>query len=201
MAHPKRKSRAVKLSESLGVEIVWDLFDDRHETGFRSIWAADPNADWHVVIQDDAVVCNDLLPGLREALRYVPKDAPVGLYHGGVSGGHAKAWSEAEDAGVSWLVRKGPVWGVGIVFPVSTILDLLRFYKSSQVVNYDRRCLSFYQSRGVDCWYTVPSLVDHANIKSLSGHDLPQKRNARAFLGPQSALSVDWSKPSLRSPS
>jgi len=197
MAHSKRASWAVDLGRRLDCEIIWDKYNDRHETGLRAIKAHDVNADYHCVIQDDVEVAQDFLKGLGKALKYPEDDCPVGLYYGGkgaVASAHSQAISFARGKGASWLVRKGPVWGPGIVYPVSTLDGLSKYFSHSAVENYDRRVMMYYQSIEKDCWYTVPSLVEHRQDgnPSLCGHDRPN-RQASFFCGPQSALDVDWS--------
>jgi hypothetical protein len=201
MAHSKRAAWVPELVERVGgANVVWDQKNDRHDTGLRAILDYDPKATHHLVIQDDAVVPDDFREGLVRALRYADPESPVGLYYGGKgssNSAHVKAWLDAESRGASWLVRKGPIWGPGIVYPVSSIPDLNRFYKESSVQNYDRRVMRFYQSRGKLCWYSMPSLVDHRleGNPSLVGHDSRGERRARSFIGPRSALDVDWSGP------
>ena len=197
MAHPKRASWAVELGRELDCEIVWDKYNDRHETGLRAIKAHDVNADYHCVVQDDVQLAPDFIAGLREALKYSEPDCPVGLYYGGKGNKnslHSQAISAATKNGCAWLERKGPIWGPGIVYPVSTIGDLIHFFEESIIENYDRRVMRYYESVGKKCWYTVPSLVEHRqeDNRSLCNHDRPN-RQASYFCGPQSALDVDWS--------
>lgn len=202
MAHKKREAWVPYLQEKIpSAKVVWDKYNDRHETGLRSIKAHGANADWHVVVQDDVILADDFVEGVQEALRFVPDGSPVGFYYGGKgskNSAHATALSEAIVRGASWLVRRGPVWGPAIAYPVSTIGDLTEFYEKSSVQNYDRRAKTFYDSRNARCWYSVPSLVDHRveDNPSLSGHHKPN-RSAGVFVGPRSALSVDWSGPAL----
>jgi len=202
MAHPKRKEWAEELAVQIPATITWDQKNDRHDTGYRAIKAHDVNATHHVVVQDDVHLCGNFLKAVTEACKYAPNNAPIGLYYGGkgkASSAHAKAALEAEANNASWIVRKGPIWGPAIVYPVSTIPDLLKYFKSSVVENYDRRVMRYYQSLNQMCWYTFPSLVDHRqeDNPSLCGHDRGN-RVARHFAGPQNALEVDWSGPVLK---
>jgi len=77
MAHPTRRDGALRVREALGGEIpiVYDTNpvpsaapEQRWATGRRAWEAYDPDADWHLVIQDDAIVCQDMLAGLERAL-------------------------------------------------------------------------------------------------------------------------------------
>ena len=202
MAHPKRREWAEELAVQIPATITWDQRNDRHDTGLRAIKAYDVNADYHVVVQDDALLPKDFADSVREALRWVP-DEPVSFYYGGKGNSrskHVEAWRHAKAAGASWLARKGPIWGPAIAYPTVNISSLIYFFESSEVQNYDRRVMKFYQSVGQLCWYSLPSLVEHRqeNNPSLCGHDRGL-RQARDFVGPRSALEVDWSGPIARS--
>lgn len=200
MAHKKRKAWALELSENLGLPIVWDKINDRHETGLRCLEAGlGSNATHHVVIQDDAIVCRDLLAGLDEAVK-VSRDRLVGLYVGNLTP-HAdradKQVKAARESGRSWLAMPGPYWGVGIVIPTVHLESLVEFFRKSQEKNYDRRIERWAAQAKVECWYTMPSLVDHRSgveNPSLVPNRTSLTRNARWFIGEDaSALDVDWS--------
>jgi hypothetical protein len=202
MAHPKRKDWAEQISKDIGCNITWDQINDRHDTGLRAIKSCDLEADWHVVVQDDVILCDNFVETVYNSLRYVPTTSPVGFYYGGkgkTSSAHARAAIEAQKSKANWIIRKGPVWGPAIGYPVNTIPGLVRHFRNSAVANYDRRVMRYYESIDEDCWYTFPSLVDHRqeDNPSLCGHDRPN-RSARSFLSPQSALEVDWSGSAIK---
>jgi hypothetical protein len=206
MAHKSRERWVPDLVKALGadVHVVWDRFNDRHDTGVRALANFDPDATHHMVIQDDAIVAKDLVEGVKNALRYVPASNPVGLYVG-----RAKPRADeirtlmarATDTKASFMVHKGPWWGVGIVVPTTSLRDLIDHYDSlSGVPNYDRRVSRYFESKGLYCYYTVPSLVDHRiedNPSLVPGRG-SQGRFAHQFIGPRSALDVDWSGPIVR---
>jgi hypothetical protein len=202
MAHPKRREWAEQIAAEIGCSITWDQKNDRHDTGLRAIKAYDPSADYHVVVQDDVLLPQDFVKSVRRALLWVPS-APVSFYYGGKGNGYSKhvaTWQEAKEAGASWLKRKGPVWGPAIAYPTRSIERLISYFEASEVQNYDRRVMKYYLSVGQSCWYSIPSLVQHRqeDNPSLCGHDRGL-RQAREFVGPQSALEVDWSGPIARS--
>lgn len=199
MAHKKRERWVPYLQELLpSAEVVWDRHNDRHETGLRSIMSYDPAADYHLVVQDDAILSEDFWEGLNEAIKYVPGGLPVGLYHGRTGNHNDAGVKRAVKEGACWVARSGPVWGPAIVMPAETISDLSKFYQSiPHVPNYDRRILKYYKSAGKQCFYPVPSLVDHRteDNPSLASPQRTGFRHALRFVGPHSALSVDWSGP------
>lgn len=202
MAHPKRKEWAEELAVQIPATIVWDQINDRHDTGLRAIEAYDSNSDWHVVVQDDVHLCENFSHLVQDALRYVPTTSPASFYYGGkgkASSSHARAALEANRRQVSWIIRKGPVWGPAIAYPTASIAGLIPHFRNSAVANYDRRVMRYYQSINQPCWYTYPSLVEHRqeDNPSLCGHDKPN-RTASSFMSPQKALEVDWSGPAIK---
>lgn len=202
MAHEKRKEWAEQIATEIGCDITWDRRNDRHDTGLRAIKAYDPDATHHVVVQDDVRLCDNFTKVVANAISYADPFAPIGLYYGGGSSKmsrHVAAAAEAEKHNASWIVRKGPIWGPAIVYPVATIPDLMKYFKASIVENYDRRVMNYYHSMGQACWYSYPSLVDHrqGDSPSLCGHDRGN-RVARRFITPQEALEMDWSGPVVK---
>lgn len=207
MAHRKRARMVGELVDRLGVDadrVVWDRNNDRWDTGTRAWRHHDPDADWHLVLQDDAVVCRDLVRGLGKALDRVPASATVSLYLGNKGVGRTAAALVPD--GVSWVRMPRLVWGVAMCVPVYTITDMLRWCRSvTGIENYDTRVGLYYRNAvSWPSWHTWPSLVDHADSPSLIGHR--DGRNASRFIGAEtSALQFDadgevWSAPRHRIP-
>lgn len=200
MAHPKRKRWVPDLAAALGgdVEVVWDRRNDRWDTGRRSLLARDPSASHHLVVQDDAIVCGDLMKGLTVAAEF-SGDRPVSLYMGRIKRGSKveAAHRRAVHRQWSWVEAEGPLWGVGILLPVEHVRPVVEFGDSLNIPNYDLRIAAWYASIGMRCWYTRPSLVEHRHggtNPSLVANRTGTNRYAHRFLGGQrSALEVDWS--------
>lgn len=199
MAHPKRQAFVEDLQGHFPeAEVVWDRRNDRWDTGRRSLLAFDPKASHHLVIQDDALPCRDLLPALEQAVKH-SGEHPLGLYVGHASMDVLNAVKAArEDGGPPWLAMEGPWWGPGIVFPTEQIRDIVAWGDNQpRIPNYDRRITRFYASRGIECWYTLPSLVDHrpgeVNPSLVPGRT-SLNRVAQWFIGDGSPLEIDWSR-------
>lgn len=199
MAHPRREALALKLALALGdgTRIVWDRYEDEWDTGRRAWETYSPTATHHVVVQDDAIACRDLVAGLDAALEYVPARAAVSLYVGTTRPDARRvqtAVSEAERTGAAWIAMRDVKWGVGLVVPTAVIPDMLAF-ADSLGGEYDSRLSQFFRRAGWPVWCTWPSLVDHRDEEpGLVRHMIPPsgKRRAHRFLA-GSALDVDWS--------
>lgn len=209
-AHPNRADLVKDFTSTLDrpVPVAWD--DEgppsgNSERGWRTArraWQlADPAADFHLVLQDDAVPCADLLAGLEQALEHVPGDAVVSAYLG--KGGAAPSrWgdmaAEADRQGASWVVSAKLMWGVAIVLPVRLIPEMIERADRRHAVTDDMRVAGWAEKRGSEVWYTWPSLVDHRAVPSITKHRAPGRVARRHHQG--SALGLRWAGPVVRDP-
>lgn len=198
MAHPSRAEMVKDLLARLDVPatVVWDEKQDRHDTGVRSLEAFDPDCTHHMVIQDDAVPCRDLVAGVTKALERVPTGHPLSCYIGKVKPFARevdKIVARAHD-GVSFIRMAGIYWGPCIVAPIADLPELTRWFRNAQgIKNYDRRTSRWFERQRRECWYTWPPLVDHRGDESLT-HRHTSRRTAHRALGPErSAMKLDWS--------
>lgn len=207
MAHPARAEFVAELEELLpGARVVWDRCGDRWDTGRRSMLAYDDAADWHVVVQDDAILCDDFLPELRQGLRYVGA-GPVALYMGRSSlGGRPTRMlvRSARRRRARWILGPGPKWGVGVAVKLKDIHPMLHYCDDlEEPENYDLRMQEYFLSINRPCWYAAPSLVDHRvgeeNPSLVDGRGATKGRTARWFrrrprppqIGPWSPRTID----------
>lgn len=210
MAHPDRGEQVTDLVAALGrpVTVCWDTEGppsgnaDRIWRAARTTWAtADPDADWHVLIQDDARPCADFLPGLERALAYVPSDAVVSAYLG--TGRNVpirwEAMARAADtAGAHWVRSNKLMWGVCIALPVKLIPEMIAYADRRGGVPDDMRVAGWAERTQREVWYPWPSLVDHLPVPSLTKHKA-RERVARRWLD-GSALDIDWTSRSVTDP-
>lgn len=210
MAHPDRTAEVDALQAALGrpVPINWDTEGppsgnaDRVWRNARTAWQLhDPAADWHVLIQDDAVPCADLLAGLERALAFVPQDAVVSPYLG--TGRNVpirwEAMARAADtAGARWVRSLKLMWGVCLVMPVPLIAEMIEYADRRTGVPDDMRVAGWAERTGREVWYPWPSLVDHLAVKSLTKHRAADRRARTHHVG--SALGIDWSGHAVTDP-
>lgn len=183
MAHPARAAMVDILCHKLppATKVIWDLKNDRWDTGRRAMYAYNPKSRWHLVIQDDAILCDDFVHHATEALSCVP-DGPVSFYIGR-SGQHrslsATHLNRARAQGLCWLKWDGPWWGVAIAVDTTEIGAMIAWgNKRHDILNYDRRLAAYFMTIGRKCWYSIPSLVDHQ-----SGEDNPSLIPGRTGVG------------------
>jgi hypothetical protein len=170
MAHPKRRKQAnallVKLAQYPFIQcyITWDRKNSEWDTGERALRAGiKAGGAWHVVLQDDAIICPDFYNNLVGALNNVPVKTLVSLYTGTARPlGERVAYAVGQAKGISWLRFNTLLWGVGIALPTQHIADLLESIADRPDV-YDTRIGAGYQQQRLPVFYTNPSLVDHDN--------------------------------------
>lgn len=203
MAHPARSGEVAELVAALDrvVPVHWD--DEGPPSGnaervwrtARGAWLlADPAADWHALIQDDAAPCVDLLAGLERALEHVPPDAVVSGYLG--TGRTVpirwEALARAADtAGASWVRTNRLMWGVCVVLPVALIPEMIDRANRRTGIPDDMRVAGWAEKTGREVWYPWPSLVDHRKVPSLTKHRAHDRVARRWHTG--SALDLSWS--------
>lgn len=210
MAHPDRAPLVEELLAALDrpVPVHYDPEGkpsgngDRVWRVARAAWQLyDPAADWHLLLQDDALPAADLLAGLEQALEHVPADAVVSPYFG-QGGAAGPRWvpigAEAQRRGASWVLSEKLMGGVAICLPTSLIPDMIERADTMARVADDMRVAGWAKRRHTDIWYTWPSLVDHRLVPSITKHRAADRHAVRHHQG--SALGLDWTGPVSRDP-
>jgi hypothetical protein len=208
MAHPRRAAWVEGLQRDFPqATVAWDERGEEWHTGRRALLAYDQAATHHLVLQDDAIACPDLIEAAERAVG-AAGERPVSLYAGRVRpDAFLVYWSirRARAAGIPWIELPGPRWGVAIIVPTAHIPGLVAAGDAYDFWQYDRKIGCWYEERGLKCWYTVPSLVDHRPLEEspslLAGNDHEGSRQAHWFIGSDaSPLEIDWARSPLPTP-
>lgn len=197
MAHESRRHLWVPLRDSLrntGATGDIDVYEDdgsrgRWGNGRRCLVDYDPRATHHVVLQDDAVIPQDLIAGIEAWLDILPPSI-LCLYSGRV-----KPWRRIHARHAQppcWLSMQSVQWGPALVFPTSAIPGLVAFAdRLTQVGNYDLKLSEANKmTHRLPVLVPSPSWVNHAATPSL----VPGRsgtRHALASLGPDDSV-FDW---------
>lgn len=158
MAHPKRKEFFPYLKRHLpgafwsideGKGLIWNC---------RNAWGAyDPKADYHVVIQDDALICRKFFEKAEEVLKKA-EGLPVSFFH--VSPlSYAKHRHQRIQNGC--IIQHGLSGGVALCLPTKLIPAMLAFYDASKLPCDDHRVGTFLSTRKIPWYFPMPSLIDH----------------------------------------
>jgi len=181
MMHPSREEFKDYLKSKLGdVPLSMD-------NGI-GIWANckqawrlhNPEAEWHVVIQDDAIVCDDFL---RKAENEIMKAEELGCDYANFFFGKRKLMDVHQKFGMQhgywmsgWLH-----WGIAICAKVKHIEPMLKFGDTMNIPQDDTRLANYVKSQRLKVYYPIPSLIEHRIGKSLVG-DRGVERTAFLFI-------------------
>jgi len=202
MGHPSRAERIEALQARLGkrVPVSMDTGGEGAWRVGRRAWSSAGEADYHVVLQDDVLVCEDFIASAEQALWSVrhalvadhrASTLPVCFY------ANRKVVTTAREGGSSWALIPDGLWGQAICLPTHLVGGMLLWCDENtrdDFYSYDARITLWALSEGLPALVTVPSLVEHDEPSgSLMGHN-NKKRVARWFIGEDvSGLPVDWS--------
>lgn len=192
MAHPSREKFFPYLKEKLG-DVPFSI--DHNSTGVwpnaRRAWAMfDPEALFHVVVQDDAIVCDRFRERAEEAIYNafragisdVENGFAVSFYFGnrGTLRGIAQAGLER-----GYCTMNRTPWAVAICLPTAIIPAMLKEAEEYAEPQDDARIGKFVRSRGMRVYFPIPSLIDHRTAAegtpSIVG-DSGQGRRAYKFI-------------------
>ena len=205
MAHPNRSTEVGELLAALDrkVPVHWDREGapsgggDRIWRQARAAWSMyDPSADYHVLIQDDAIVSADFLAGLERALDFVRPGSVVSPYLGtgrNVPLRWGRMTEKADIQHARWIVAGRVMWGVCLLLPVSRIPEMIAWCDRKAGMPDDMRVGAWAVRNELDVWYPWPSLVDHRLVPSLTKSRAADRVARRHHAG--SALAIDWSGP------
>lgn len=203
MATHQREVQAERLRSALAdmpfsyVSVVYDeVADGTHDSewnnGKNCLLDGLGKGDWHVIIQDDAILTPFFFENLQGALESVPTRSLVSLYTG-QSRPLPKRVQTAVDKAyhATWLQYILLMWGVAIAIPTGQILHVLEFVEGRQEP-YDTRIGIAYQRNRLPVYYTMPSLVEHDDgLDSLLEHGKAEGKRVAHNLATQ---RVVWNK-------
>ena len=178
VGHPKRAKQASELAHALDAEVAMDNGRGSN-ANHDAAWALyDPWAEWHVVVEDDAVLTSGFLQQAAAALAAAPGDGAVSFYLGNSRPKPTEAPAAvraAIDVGAHWVRAESSYWGVALALPTGYITEMLAYVQRS-TLPYDIRLGTWLRARKLPCWHTVPSLVDHDDGPSLLWDNAPARR-------------------------
>ncbi|MDD5068067.1 MAG: hypothetical protein PHN89_00500 [Candidatus Pacebacteria bacterium] len=178
MAHPSREKYFGYLKEKLGdvpfsIDGSGSIWNNRK----RAMMMYDENAQFHLVLQDDAIIGNDFI---RRAEQILNDDNIVYSFYFG----NRRNMKKIADKGMAngFVISDWLTWGLAICIPTKIIEDVIENCDRMHIKNDDTRIARYLRKRGIRIYYTMPSLIDHrADIKSLVNDSIGRK--ARYFIG------------------
>lgn len=174
IAHPSRKAYVRELRRKVNVPVVWDEKQNMWDTARRAILEYDPAAEYHVIIDDDALPADYFLEGCQGIADALPNQTLVGLFVGEdirlhvMLNGHRGHGGDFDLSTVSFLQFAGVLnWGVATMIPTGWIPDLIDYCDTLPFPEVDRRMGTFANALRYPTLYSWPSIVDHRKGPSL----------------------------------
>lgn len=186
VAHESRLLRAKQLSELVAADVI--EVDDNSlrlgcEANHRRVWRSlseQSTQPWLVVLEDDAQPVDDFRDQLSQALSVAP--APyVSLYLGK---GFPRHWQqrigetiEAATPTTCWATTSGwMLHAVGVAVRADLVPAMLTHLDRALGVPVDQAIGQHARNTNQRVAYTLPSLVDHADIPTIHTHQDGQPR-------------------------
>jgi hypothetical protein len=181
MAHSSRAKYFKELKERLG-DVPFSIDKAGAEIGVwnncKRAWQMhNRDAEFHVVIQDDAIVCKNFRARAEAILG--SQEQAYNFYFG-----NRRVYKKLADAGMKQghLFTRWPNWGVAICLPTKLIPDMIKFCDKLTTRHDDTRIGFFLKSKAIKIYFPMPSLIDHrTGEKSLVG-DPSDGRHAWYFI-------------------
>ncbi len=174
MAHPERKQWAEDLGKKLGAKVVYDRISNVWDTCRRSWLAIDPEAEYGLVLQDDAIICKDFLERAEALLQ---GDYLYSLFAGYLLTSRIRrAEQRGEDFVESWSVFNE----IALCMRTEHIRSMIK-HCDDRDVDTDQEIGRWARLKRLKVRYPLPSLVDHRDSESIYKrvYKKPPSRNPR----------------------
>lgn len=212
--HPSRYEQAQVLIRQLGLNHPIKLIVDVQSEGIwktaKRAWLSyDKNVDYHMVIQDDILICEDFLALTPWILNHVPRGSTVSFCDNLPEMERLKE----RKINTSWLRVNKVTHAQCLIQPISQIkewIDWCDYYVREEYYHDDGRLSIWLQKHNMYCWHTMPSLVEHddkGSVRRRLTHPDEIIKNKKApyqayeFIGESnSPLDIDWSLGMINTP-
>lgn len=170
VAHESRTQKALNLFHEIGADKIY--FDDgtlgcegNHRWAWADLARNAEDDEFLVVIEDDALPCNDFREQLDAALRVAPTDV-VSLYLGKSrpiqwQGFVRQAVSRAGLEDACWITANAMLHAVGVAIRGPDLVESMLNRTSQSSRPIDDRITMWVRQFGHEVSYCWPSLVDH----------------------------------------
>lgn len=166
MAHPKRREWAEELSRTLECPIYWDTNNTIWDTCKGAWRLADKTADYHCVIQDDAILSIGFKENAHQIARKILRECgktAINFYFGERKLANKSTIEQSFKKG--YMLQKFNAWGVAICLPTEWIDPMIRFGDGFYAWQDDTKIKHFLAKHGYKTAFTLPSLIDHKRME------------------------------------
>lgn len=189
MASEERKHLFPYLKEKLG-DVPFSIDKPRKDPKNIGVWQNckrawsmhDKSKDFHIVIQDDALISKDFIKNVEELIKKSPVDHAYSLYFGGELATTTQEKTKSEQNG--FIVRRLLDSGVAIMLPTYAI-DKVMEWGDRNNTNIDDANIGYaLQQLGMKVIYPVPCFVAHRSFKDTPTliHGTESERMTKYFI-------------------
>ena len=194
MAHPSREYYFAKLKQQLGdAPFAIDQNNNLIEN-CKAAWRLhDKTADFHVVIQDDAIVCNNFKERAENFItdmesKRIAENQTVYGYNFFIKPEY-KPNQMLSFARQGYIIEARNRGGVAICLPVNQIESMLKYFDTLKDRHDDERISQWVVKNKFRMCFPIPSLIDHDDDQpSLAGNKPHQGRHAYKFIDSQKLI-------------
>jgi GR25 family glycosyltransferase involved in LPS biosynthesis len=177
VAHEKRITEAKHLYDKVGADVL--MVDDKQQhlgcdANHRRTWHAltTTQAEWLVVLEDDAQPVPDFTNQLQQALAVAPTHI-ISLYLGRQYPSHwqpaiARTTTEANQTDAHWITTDAAIHAVGLAIHTTLVPHMLQHQRTHLPI--DQAITKWAQQHNHPIAYTWPSLINHADLPTLVRH-------------------------------
>jgi hypothetical protein len=188
MAHPSRSDFFPGIKEKLGdVPFAIDQNNNLLEN-CKAAWRLyNPSADFHVVIQDDGIICNNFKERAEKFITEREAERALNNWAATCYNFYCRAFypldKMAEFEKQGYLYEGYNRGGVAICLPTNQIESMLKYYDTLPSLHDDVRISQWLATSKFRMCFAIPSLVDHDDHNpSLAGSKPVIFRKAYSFI-------------------
>jgi uncharacterized protein YlaI len=179
MAHPSREKFFPYLKEKLG-DVPFSIDNGMGVwKNCKAAWAMhDPTADFHVVIQDDAIICENFKE-IAERTISRNEEYAYGFYFG-----NRRNLRKAADEGMKrgFIISGWSTWGLALCLPTKIIGEMIKVCDRMEGDHDDTKIARFLKHKGIKTFFPMPSLIDHRIGEKSLVKDTAMGRRAWYFI-------------------
>lgn len=165
MASRKREAWAKELSSKLNNCPI--AFDPHARFNIGNVWEnckrawmlQDRSKEWSLVIQDDAILCNNFIERAEKHLKQASKFGCAIQFYLGNSPQYEEQFRSFFKKG--YLIKVEMCWGVAIAMKTELIDKMISFGNATINWQDDIKIKQFLLKNHIPTYYPIPGLVDH----------------------------------------
>lgn len=181
MAYHTRSHYIPYLQKKLGGNIPVAM--DNGEKGLwkncKDAWLMyDPTADWHLVLQDDSIVCDDFIKRSKELLNQVGYQNYIISFYAGV---RMKSHLDKAISNGHNKVAHFKITNENALCMRTKYIQRMVNYCDNRNAKTDKYIQSWARRNGIRILYPIPSLIDHRSDTSIyrTKYNKPNPDNIR----------------------